>query len=475
MNSFPTVLVIIVTWNKKSYVVDLLQSLQRLTYPVQQLDVLVVDNASSDGTSEVLKRDFPGIHVIENRENLGGTGGFNTGLRYAFAQPEGKYDYLWLLDNDVQVHRNALAELVALLESEQDAAVAGSTMMQLTSPWRINEMGAFVDLHRGRLLLNRHREDVPGLEGKKLEELHNMDIDLSEYLEDCRPSMDVEYIAAASLLIRSRVAREAGVWDDYFIHYDDVDWCLRIARMGHRILVSARSLIWHLPAEYKVPTWILYYDNRNVQYLLEKHAPKNVRGLRRWIRKKSLYYMLLGKNDLARLHLEALADYRQRRTGKKDIALDNCYFSRAHVEELLHNDGIRRVLIPWTVDLEKSGLHDIIAAAMKKRSDLRVDCLVPPLFVEVALLCRLNGTGLIQLPGGKGTRWFNYIKLYNTYDLVFQSDYQPILPLNLAAKKILYVNYEGVGLRHRPTTKNIVRFIWSIGANGAVMADNTKI
>jgi GT2 family glycosyltransferase len=458
MSASPTVLVIIVTWNKKAYVVDLLQSLQRLSYPVERLDVVVVDNASSDGTAEVLKRDFPVVHVIENSENLGGTGGFNTGLQYAFAQPEGKYDYLWLLDNDVQVHRNALAELVTILEPEQDVAVAGSTMMQLTTPWRINEMGAFVDLHRGSLLLNRHREDVPGLKGRSLEELHGMDIDLSGYLEDCRPSMDVEYIAAASLLIRSWVAREAGIWDDYFIHYDDVEWCLRIARMGHRIMVSARSLIWHLPAEYKVPTWILYYDNRNVQYLLEKHAPENVPGLRRWIRKKSLYYMLLGKNDLARLHLEALEDYRRRKTGRKDIVLDNCYFPTAHLQEILHNDGIRRVLIPWTVDLDKSGLHDIVAAAMKKRSDLRVDFLVAPRFVEDAPGCQIKGAGLVQAPASRLKRLFNYLKLYNHYDLVLQSDYQPILPLNAAAERILYVNYERVSLRDRPGMKNIVAF-----------------
>ncbi len=112
----------------------------------------------------MLKKDFPNVQVIENSENLGGTGGFNTGLQYAFDQPDGKYDYLWLLDNDVQVHYNALSELISLLESEQDVAIAGSTMMQLTSPWRINEMGAFVDLGRGTLLLNRHRQKVSGLE-----------------------------------------------------------------------------------------------------------------------------------------------------------------------------------------------------------------------------------------------------------------------------------------------------------------------
>jgi GT2 family glycosyltransferase len=463
MSEFPAVLIIIVTWNKKSYVVDLLHSLHKLSYPAQQFDILVVDNASNDGTVEVLKKDFPHVHLIENSENLGGTGGFNTGLRYAFGQPEGKYDYLWLLDNDVQVHHNALSELISILESEPDVAIAGSTMMQLTTPWRINEMGAFVELGRGTLLLNRHREDVSGLRGRTLEELQASDIDLSEHLKDCRPRMDVDYVAAASLVIRARVAKQAGLWDDYFIHYDDVEWCLRIARMGHRIVVSACSLIWHLPAEYKVPTWVLYYDNRNVLYMLEKHAaPSSLQGSRRWIQKKSLYYALLGKKDLARLHLEALDDYGQGKTGKHDIALDDCYFPLSRVEELLQKEENRRILIPWTVNLQATDLQRTLVRAMKTRSDLHVDYLVfPPLSVkdEDVLCCQLPGAGSVRLPSGRIRRLYTYLKLLNQYDIIFQSDYRPLLPLSWVARKILFVNYEGISLRQRPTIMSIFPFI----------------
>jgi GT2 family glycosyltransferase len=465
MSKFPTVLVIIVTWNKKSYVVDLLRSLQKLSYPVQQLDLLVVDNASNDGTVEVLKKDFPHVHLIENKENTGGTGGFNTGLQYAFAQPEEKYDYLWLLDNDVQVHCNALSELVSILEAEQDVAVAGSTMMQLTTPWRINEMGAFVELGRGSLLLNRHQEDVSGLQGKSLAELHESEIDLSEHLKHCRPCMDVDYVAAASLVIRSKVARKAGIWDDYFIHFDDVEWCIRIARMGHRIMVSARSLIWHLPAEYKVPTWILYYDNRNVLYMLEKHAGQGViQGVRRWIQKKSLYYTLLGKKDLAKLHLEALEDYGQRKTGKHDIILDDCYFPTSKVDEFLQDKETRRILIPWTVNLQASNLQRALVKAMKKRPDLQVDYIIPPQFLtpKEALRCQLPGAGSVHMPIGRLRRLYAYLKLRNRYDLVFQSDYQAILPLSFVARQILFVNYEGISLRQRPTLKSIYLFIKAI-------------
>ncbi len=464
MSNSPTVLIIIVTWNKQSFVVDLLNSLQKLRYPVEQMGIVVVDNASTDGTVEVLKNDFPHIHLIENQENLGGTGGFNTGLAYAFSQPDGKYEYLWLLDNDVQVHRDALSELIAILESEQDVAIAGSTMMQLTTPWRINEMGAFVELGRGTLLLNRHREDVSGLQGKSLQELHECSIDLSEHLQQCQPCMDVDYVAAASLVIRSSVAKKAGLWDDYFIHYDDVEWCLRIARMGHRIMVSARSLIWHLPAEYKVPSWVLYYDNRNVLYMLEKHAGlSGIQGVRRWIRKKSLYYALLGKDDLARLHQEALDDYGQRKTGKRDIKLDTCYFPLSQVEELVQQEGVQRILIPWTVDLQASDLQKTLVKAMEMRPDLHVDYLVSPIpLLKNTLPCQLPGASSVHVPSGKIRRLYAYLKFRNKYDLVFQSDYRPILPLSWVAGKILFVNYEGVSLRQRPTLKTIFPYIRSL-------------
>ena len=124
MKSSANILIIIVTWNKKDYVIDLLNSLSAITFPGDQLDILVIDNASNDGTVEALESQFDDIQIIRNAENIGGTGGFNTGLAWAFEQAESRYDYLWLLDNDVVVHQNALTELVALLDKDPDIAIA---------------------------------------------------------------------------------------------------------------------------------------------------------------------------------------------------------------------------------------------------------------------------------------------------------------------------------------------------------------
>lgn len=456
MKSSAKILIIIVTWNKKDYVIDLLKSLSSLSFPRNQLDILVIDNASNDGTVQALKLQFDDIQIIENEENIGGTGGFNTGLAWAFEQPGSQYDFLWLLDNDVVVHRDALTHLVSELEGNPDVAVAGSTMMQLDFPWRINEMGSFVDKSSGRLIFNRHYEEIPSWQGKPVQELLNTEADLSEQLVCCQPSMDVDYVAAASLLIRAPMAKKAGLWMDFFIHFDDVEWCLRIAKSGHRIVVSAKSLIWHLSAVAKVPSWILYYDNRNILYLLEKHSDEDsVDNTVQQILKKTLYYQLLGKNDLAELHLQAINDYEQRLMGKKDIQLPYQFKKISETSVIFENPDITSILIPWTINLQATSLQRILVSAMKKRPELRVFYIVPPAHLHFPLQ-QLPNAIPISVPRSSLLRYIKYFRLRNKFDLALQSDYQPILPLSWIANQNLFVNDENVCLRPKPNLKKII-------------------
>ncbi len=456
MKSTAKILIIIVTWNKKEYVIDLLKSLSSLSFPEKQLDILVIDNASNDGTVEALKTKFKHIKLIQNTENIGGTGGFNTGLGWAFEQPESKYDFLWLLDNDVVVHKDALTELVTELEETPEVAIAGSTMMQLDFPWRINEMGAFVDKGSGRLIFNRHLEEIPRWQGKPFKELLNDDADLSQQLMYCQSSMDVDYVAAASLLIRTPVAKKAGLWMDFFIHFDDVEWCLRIAKAGHRIVVSARSLIWHVSAIAKVPSWVLYYDNRNVLYLLEKHSDETaIKNTTRQILKKTLYYQLLGKNDLAELHLQAIDDYKQRITGKKDIQLPYKFQSISEASSIFEDPDIKSIIIPWTVKLQATSLQRELISVMRKRPELRVFYIVPPPKLDYPN-CQFPNSIPVSVPKFSLLRYFKYYRLRNQFDLALQSDYQPILPLSWIANKNLFVNDENICLRPKPNLKEIV-------------------
>ncbi|AUI67439.1 glycosyltransferase family 2 protein [Beggiatoa leptomitoformis] len=456
----PRILVIIVTWNKQQYVLDLLASLTQQNYPTVFIDIVVVDNASQDNTVAEIKATYPQVHLICNSENVGGTGGFNTGLRWAYEQPDGHYDYLWLLDNDVLVHQNALVELVNILESHADIAVVGSTMMQLDYPWRINEMGAFVDFGSGQLKLNRHLEEVQAWQGQDIKVLLQQDYDLSKRLLHCHPYMDVDYVAAASLLIRAPIAKQAGLWRDYFIHFDDVEWCLRLGQMGHRVVVSAKSLIWHLSAAAKVPTWVLYYDNRNVLDMLKTHGADDA-TLRRMIQyslKKAVYYHLLGKPDLAQLHYDAVDDFQQNQFGKKAIQLTVSQYKPNHsIASVLTDPTIKRVLISFAVNLQATDTQEIIASILKQRSDL-----------QVVFMPLINGISVYQLPRSRFTppiprfflrRWLFYWRLRGQYDLVIQSDYQRVIGLSWLKAKIIFINDEGFALSPPPNFSTV----WQAG------------
>lgn len=452
-----SILIIIVTWNKKDYVLQLLASLDGLDYPRDKLDVVVVDNASNDGTVEALREQYPNINLICNPENIGGTGGFNTGLNWAFQQPEEKYDYLWLLDNDVLVHRQALNELVRILEEHPDIGVVGSTMMQLDYPWRINEMGAFFNRDNGNLYLNRHFEEIISWRSFDVKELAaKKDLKLSKMLMHCHPIMDVDYVAAASLLIRSKLAKQVGIWRDFFIHFDDVEWCLRIGEMGWRVTVAADSIIWHLSAAAKIPTWVLYYDNRNLLVTLQKHGanPKTIHQNIEYILKKAVYYAILGKPDLSQLHIDAINDFYTDNLGKKNIQLTTLYRATKHIKELLNNPAIKKILI-GAINLQATNLQLPLIQAALTRPDL-----------EITFLTDLTGKRIYQFPRAKFLhlsanrfkRYWQYWKLQNQFDVVFQSDYVPYPLIGWLGKQVVFVNDDSFAINPPPTFQNVWHF-----------------
>lgn len=239
--------IVVVTWNKKDDVLRLLASLEQVTYPHRE--VTVVDNASTDATVEAIRERYPATKIIVNCENLGGTGGFNTGMQYFLERPD--IEYLWLLDNDAVVSPNALSALVSVLDSNRHIAAAGSAMYDLTRPERLIEVGNHMSLPLGRIWGNQRF----ALEGDLVQSL---------YL--------VDSISACSMCVRKTAVCEVGLWDrNYFLYFDDVDWNVRFRKHGYKIAAVPTSVIWHMPWEFKPGFTATYYASRNVLYLMSKH------------------------------------------------------------------------------------------------------------------------------------------------------------------------------------------------------------
>jgi GT2 family glycosyltransferase len=234
------VCVIICNWNKREFLLKCLDSVYRSSYG--DFDVLVVDNASEDGSVEAVRSSFPRANVLENQQNLGGAGGFNAGLRYAIEA--GEYAAAWLLDNDVTVDPRCLEELVLELGKCGRNAVVGSLILRMDSPGTLQELGAFID----KTTFNRvaNKRDFP--------------------LHDILPEpIVVNYVPACSLLVDIEKLEQVGLMDEgYFLYFDDVEWCTRFIKAGYRVLATPLARVWHNEGgRNKTVNLPVYYTWRN--------------------------------------------------------------------------------------------------------------------------------------------------------------------------------------------------------------------
>ena len=107
----PLIYIIILNWNGLQDTLECLGSILKMDYP--NFRVVVVDNNSTDNSVDIIRKAHPQVSLIENKENLGYTGGNNTAMRYAMQHSA---DYVWLLNNDTTVEADTLSKLVFAAE-----------------------------------------------------------------------------------------------------------------------------------------------------------------------------------------------------------------------------------------------------------------------------------------------------------------------------------------------------------------------
>ncbi len=246
--------IVICNYNKRNFVVDCIRSVQESK--VHNFDIYMVDNASADDSVEAVKKEFGNsVTILQNKENLGGSGGFNTGLRVVI---EKGYQYFVCLDNDVQVDENAINALYEYMEANPDVGMAGSRVYHMQMPDYIQQCGLKIDFDRctARTLYADRLEDGT----------------LPEVIE-------CDTVATCSVMIRGSLIRdtEVGIMpEDNFIYWDDMEWGHRMHLAGYRIVTLAASQVLHqMGANAKpVNTFIDYYMWRNRTNFFMRYTPE---------------------------------------------------------------------------------------------------------------------------------------------------------------------------------------------------------
>jgi len=208
--------VIVVNYNGISYLETCLRSILAQSLP--DFEVILVDNKSSDGSLEYVRRMFPDLLVVANEKNLGYTGGTNSGISRA------KGKYLAPLNVDTEVEKNWLGAMVEFMNANPDAGAITPKSLLYRDRGKVGVMG-----------LNIHITGLGFVRG-----LNTQDSNLP------KEPFQVAGISGCSYLIRREIVeRMGGLNEDNFLYYDDVDLSWVVNLMGYKIYCVPQSVVYH--------------------------------------------------------------------------------------------------------------------------------------------------------------------------------------------------------------------------------------
>jgi GT2 family glycosyltransferase len=253
--SLPSVSIVLVNLNGQHHFPELFETLRAVDYPSELLEVVMVDNASVDGSVQWLDKNAEDCRVVCCRQNHGFAGGVNTGVEASTGE------IIVLLNTDMRVEREWLKELVAPIQSGE--AECTSSMTLSWDGKEVNFGGSAMNFHGIGWQVGMGDDDI------------------ARYRKPC----ETLFACGGSMAIRRDVYEEAGRLDeDFFAYYEDVDLGYRLWALGYRILYTPSSVAFHHHMstsrridvhkirllQMRNPLWLIYknYDQHTLNRVL---------------------------------------------------------------------------------------------------------------------------------------------------------------------------------------------------------------
>ncbi|MCW3995871.1 MAG: glycosyltransferase family 2 protein [Candidatus Bathyarchaeota archaeon] len=216
--SLPSVSVIILNYNGKKYLDGCLTSLDKIDYPKNMLEIILVDNFSSDGSVDYVRKNYSWVKLLPLDQNYGFTGGNNNGVKIATGE------YIVFLNNDVLVDKNWLTELIKVALSFPNAVVTSKSLF-IDKPEIIDHGGSKATFIGRGFCINFGRKD-------------------DKYYT--KPKFIIQPYGA-SMLIKKDVFESIGKFDEaYFTSLEDTDFGLRTWLYGYQVIYAPASVFYHV-------------------------------------------------------------------------------------------------------------------------------------------------------------------------------------------------------------------------------------
>jgi len=227
----PFVSIITVTWNNAKDIVNCINSIKKQTYT--DFEILLIDNNSNDNSVDIVRKHYPDIQIIENKQNLGFAEGNNIGIQKASGE------ILAFVNPDVILDPDWLNNLVTKLQSS-------------------NKIGGVV----GKIfyLGEKYPKDAIFCTWSKIDPFTAIPYNFTNN----ESASKVDYLSGATMVVKKEVIDTVGLLDaNYFLYFEETDWCARMIRAGYDLIYVPNALSWHAVSTSTYSDEKIFYMERN--------------------------------------------------------------------------------------------------------------------------------------------------------------------------------------------------------------------
>jgi len=276
--------VIILNWNRKEDTVECLKSIRKLQITNYKLQILVVDNGSTDGSVDAFRK-IKDVVLIENKKNLGFAEGNNVGIKHAIKNGA---DYVLVLNNDTILDKDMLVQLIKAAEKYRDGGVFCPKIY----------FAKGFEFHKGK-----YKKSDPGkviwAAGGQIDWDNvygtNRGVDEVDHGQYERVEK-IDFASGACVLYRVDALKRAGLFNDsYFMYIEDLELSTRMAKKGWKTYYIPKAVLWHKVAQSSAIGSSLndYFITRNRMLFGMKYAPLRARFA---LLREALKFLLYGRN-----------------------------------------------------------------------------------------------------------------------------------------------------------------------------------
>jgi GT2 family glycosyltransferase len=297
----PKVSIVILNWNGHADTIACLESITQLETGNFQIETLVVDNASTNDSVEKIKKTFPKINIVKNKENLGFAQGNNEGIKYAM---EHEADYVLVLNNDTILDKNLVLEFLRSAEKHPKAGVMTGKIYFAKgyeyhkTRYKKQELGKVVWSAGGDI-------DWKNVYGTN----HGVDeVDTGQFSKE----RHTDFATGACSFLNVNALKQVGLYDKkYYLYLEDMDLSHRIKLKNWEIIYVPKAILWHKVSQSSGIGSSLndYYITRNRLLFGMKYASKRTKAA---LIKESLKFLTTGR----KWQKKGVLDYYLQKFGK---------------------------------------------------------------------------------------------------------------------------------------------------------------